>query len=81
MQRSPRLSPTQAIRYGGYTVPPNYAISVDLVHMHHNEKVFPESRKFKLERWLGDPAATKKLQQYNIAFSRGTRQCLGMNLA
>lgn len=81
MQRSPRLSPTQAIRYGEYTVPPNYAISMDPVHMHHNEEVFPESHKFKPERWLGDPAAMKKLQRYNITFSRGTRQCLGMNLA
>lgn len=54
---------------------------MDPVHMHHNEEVFPDSYSFKPERWLGDPAAMKKLQRYNIAFSRGTRQCIGMNLA
>jgi cytochrome P450 len=80
-QRSPRFSPNEAIQYGGYTIPPNYGIGMDAVHMHHNEEIFPDSNKFKPERWLGHPAATKKLQRYNITFSRGTRHCLGMNLA
>ena len=54
---------------------------MDPVHMHHNEYIFPDSYQFKPERWLGEPASMKKLQRYNIAFSRGTRQCVGMNLA
>jgi cytochrome P450 len=80
-QRSPRLSPTEAIQYKDYTIPPGFAIGMDPVHMHHNEEIFPDSYAFKPERWLGDPIDMKKLQRYNIAFSKGTRQCLGLNLA
>jgi cytochrome P450 len=59
---------------------------MDAVHMHHNEAIFPNSQAFSPERWLESDASgakiiNRKLQRYNIAFSRGTRQCVGMNLA
>ncbi|KAG0651719.1 Cytochrome P450 monooxygenase [Hyphodiscus hymeniophilus] len=81
VQRSPRVSPSQVIQYKGFAIPPGYAVGMDPVHMHHNEGVFPDSYAFQPGRWLGDAAATRRLQRYNVAFSRGTRQCLGMNLA
>lgn len=50
--------------------------------MHHNERVFPNSYVFHPERWITeDGSFDKKLKQYNVPFSRGTRQCAGMNLA
>lgn len=48
--------------------------------MHHNETVFPDSHRFKPERWL-DPAERKRLEKYMVAFSKGSRQCIGMHLA
>jgi cytochrome P450 len=45
--------------------------------MHHNETVFPDSHRFKPERWL-DPAERKRLEKYMVAFSKGSRQCIGM---
>lgn len=59
---------------------------MDPVHMHHDETIFPDSHSFSPKRWLESSASgtvtiNKKLQKYNISFSRGTRQCLGMNLA
>lgn len=54
--------------------------------MHHNENIFPDSHTFSPERWLeddglGSKTISKRLQRYNITLSRGTRQCVGMNLA
>jgi cytochrome P450 len=46
------------------------------VLMHHNESIFPNSWTFLPERWLGEEGKAK--EKYMIAFSRGTRQCMGM---
>jgi cytochrome P450 len=46
------------------------------VLMHHNESIFPNSWTFLPERWLGEEGKTK--EKYMIAFSRGTRMCMGM---
>ena len=47
------------------------------VMVHHDESIFPESTAFKPERWLDNPG----LDKYLVAFSKGSRQCMGINLA
>src|ERR1700761_4900682 len=47
------------------------------VFMHHNEKIFPDSYRFNPERWM-DPAERKRLETYLVAFSKGSRQCIGL---
>jgi len=47
--------------------------------MHHNETIFPNSYEFLPERWLGDEGSA--LEKYMVAFSKGSRQCIGMTLA
>ena len=52
--------------------------------MHHDERVYPDSFAFKPERWLNNPKGPdgrKNLQHYMTSFGKGTRMCLGMNLA
>jgi len=49
------------------------------VMMHDNPDIFPEPRAFKPERWLQSNA--NQLRKYLVAFSKGSRQCLGMQLA
>lgn len=44
--------------------------------VHHDESIFPRADAFRPERWE-DP----RLERYLLAFSKGSRQCLGMNLA
>lgn len=46
---------------------------------HLNETIYPEPRVFKPERWL--VPENKRLDQYLVPSNRGTRSCLGMNLA
>ena len=49
----------------------------------HDEKIFPDSYTYNPERWLNGATAPdgKPLSHYMVAFGRGTRQCLGMQLA
>ncbi len=47
--------------------------------IHHDESVFPDSHSFRPERWVEDP--TGHLDRYMVAFTKGSRNCLGMPLA
>ena len=47
--------------------------------LHHNPLLFPEPYAFQPDRWLGSEG--KKLEKYLSPFARGTRDCLGLNLA
>jgi len=44
--------------------------------------VFPEPEKFKPSRWLASEESGPIPEgQYQVAFSKGRRQCIGINLA
>ncbi|MCJ1329047.1 hypothetical protein MMC10_005724 [Thelotrema lepadinum] len=62
-----------------FTIPPNTTLSMTAVLIHENPSLFPDPMGFKPERWLGEEG--KKLQHYLVAFSRGSRGCVGINLA
>jgi cytochrome P450 len=40
-------------------------------------RIFPDPYTFNPDRWLENPSLTK----YLISFTKGSRQCLGINLA
>jgi cytochrome P450 len=85
MTRSPRISKTPTT-YAQYILPPGTHISLDTWHMHHNEVLYPSSFSFIPERWLNDPRApaphySGPLKHYMVSFGKGTRRCLGENLA
>jgi cytochrome P450 len=82
MTRSPRIS-RSPITYSKYTLPPGTLISLDTWHMHHNESLYPQSFTYSPERWLSKPQAPdgNSLKHYMVAFGKGTRNCLGQNLA
>jgi cytochrome P450 len=49
----------------------------------HDESIFPDSHAFLPERWLNDPKTHDgvPLERFMVSFGRGTRGCLGINLA
>jgi cytochrome P450 len=87
LHNGPRISPKEPFQYKDQVMPPGFPVSLDAVHMHHTEAIFPNSHKFSLERWLDenrkdtDSKTEKRPDRYMVAFSRGTRQCIGINLA
>ncbi len=45
--------------------------------VHHNKTIFPSSHEYVPQRWLDNP----RLDKYLVSFSKGTRQCVGINVA
>ncbi|MCJ1264133.1 hypothetical protein MMC22_004004 [Lobaria immixta] len=82
--RSPRVSRDAPITYGSWTIPPGVPVSMSTWQMHHDERIYPKSFEFIPERWLNNsrgPDGQKYLKRYMTSFGKGTRICLGMNLA
>lgn len=78
--RMPRILPHNTMTYGDYTIPPGTPVSMTIPDVHHAEEIFPDSHSFKPERWLNDPRTSNgsPLERYLVAFSKGSRNCLGM---
>lgn len=84
-----RIAPDHTITYSPssyspssktWSIPPGTPVGMSTLLTHHNESIFPDSHTFKPERWLED-AERRRLDRYLVSFSKGTRNCLGMNLA
>ncbi|KAL8821025.1 MAG: hypothetical protein Q9223_000864 [Gallowayella weberi] len=80
IHRLQRVCPNQAYQYNDYVLPAGTPVSMSIPHIHDNPSIYPNPREFHPDRWL--PLETKgaRLQKYLVAFSRGSRQCLGMHL-
>ncbi|KAH8157980.1 hypothetical protein CIB48_g10264 [Xylaria polymorpha] len=79
--RSARAAPDRELRYKNWTIPKNTSVSMSIPHMHRNPDNFPDPMRFDPERWLGDAEERRRLEKVWVPFSRGTRGCLGINLA
>ncbi|KAM0128658.1 hypothetical protein ACHAO1_008880 [Botrytis cinerea] len=75
----PRIVPDGGVVVDGYFMPAGTSISQSIHSLHHNASVFPSPEKFDPERWIKDEE--KELEKYFAPFSKGSRACLGMNLA
>lgn len=78
-QRLPRVS-RAPIQYSTYTIPPGVPVSMSAYIQHRDERIFPSSKTFNPDRWI-DPTEERHLSRYLVSFSKGTRMCLGVNLA
>lgn len=48
---------------------------------YHNKNVFPDPYKFNPARWLDTDGGTLEMNEAYMAFSKGSRMCIGINLA
>ncbi|KIW89237.1 uncharacterized protein Z519_10090 [Cladophialophora bantiana CBS 173.52] len=78
--RLQRIAPDRDLQYKEWTIPAGTAVGMTSVFMHHNENIFPDSYNFIPERWM-NLDERKRLENYLVAFSKGSRQCIGLNLA
>ncbi|KAL3483008.1 cytochrome P450 [Aspergillus germanicus] len=74
-----RCSPEESIQYKQWTIPKNTPVGMSIYAMHTDPSVWSEPLRFLPERWVGtyDPSMDRNF----VPFTKGSRSCLGMNLA
>ncbi len=81
--RQERIAPDEDLFYtnpktqASYPIPAGTCMAMSAVLLSRRPDIYPSPEEFRPERFLEDP----KLKRYNLTFSRGTRICLGINLA
>ncbi|OAA74841.1 Cytochrome P450 [Akanthomyces lecanii RCEF 1005] len=78
--RLPRYSNVADFQYQQYFLPRGTHISVCMNDMHMDPKIFSEPEKFNPDRWLNQ-ADYKRLMKYLQPWGRGSRLCVGKELA
>lgn len=79
IHRLARFAPKEGLTYGDYHIPAGYTVSMTTYFTHMDPELFPDPEAFIPERWLSPEA--KHLSKYVNPFSKGTRICLGIELA
>ena len=74
-----RAFPEKTLNYHGKSIPTGTRVNMTHVLMHHDKRIFPDPEIFNPDRWLGEKK--RLLEKYLVPFNRGTRACLGLNLA
>jgi cytochrome P450 len=72
--RQPRIATEEDLIYKQWTIPRGTPVMESAYLLHTDPNVFPEPFAFRPQRWLDDP----ELKRHLFAFSRGSRNCLGM---
>lgn len=95
VSRLPRLIPqssNEQLRYKDWVIPKGVAFSMSSYYVTTDPNIFPDPHAFHPERWLlpadGDGETGQQERKFNTSmnkylttFSKGSRQCLGIQLA
>jgi cytochrome P450 len=82
--RLARTSPTTTLQYGSHAIPAGVPVSMTQMHMHLDPAVFPSPHDFEPGRWLVGDSSEEEVRERRrclVPFSKGSRMCVGMNLA
>ncbi|KAJ6139929.1 hypothetical protein N7471_006415 [Penicillium samsonianum] len=79
--RLARVSPTEPMLYQNWVIPAGTPVSQSNYFVHMDPTLFPEPERFDPERWIRAAEKGEYLSRYIVSFTKGSRQCLGMNLA
>jgi cytochrome P450 len=75
--RMARVAPDRDLFYGQWRIPRGTPVGMTTILMHYDENLYPEPKRFVPERWV-DLEVRRKADKTYAPFSRGTRNCLGM---
>ena len=82
LHRLSRVHPDRALQFGKWTIPAGTPVGMTPLFLHEDEAMFPKPRDFDPARWLNASKPQHEVMvKYLSNFGRGTRQCVGMNLA
>ncbi|MCJ1457234.1 hypothetical protein MMC28_007601 [Mycoblastus sanguinarius] len=80
--RLPLMAP-EPLQYREWTIPPNTSVSMSPRDALLNPTIFPNPKAFDPDRWLRptSEAAKSQMNRAYLPFNKGSRMCLGFNLA
>ena len=79
VHRLQRVYPENTLIFRDWTIPPGTPVSMSSIFMNDDASIFPKPRNFDPQRWMGPERDIRQKLLFN--FGRGTRQCVGINLA
>ena len=77
--RLARIAPEETLYHGSYKIPSGVTFSQSLYLIHTDPAVYPNPWEFHPERFMGED--TRAAKENWRPFGKGTRSCLGINLA
>lgn len=81
--RSQRLY-DHPVQYREWVIPPRTPVGMNLCDVCRDENIFPDHTTFRPERWINNEQTKYgglRVDKFFVVFGRGSRSCLGMNLA
>ncbi|RVX72414.1 hypothetical protein B0A52_03602 [Exophiala mesophila] len=77
----PRELPHEGRELNGYFIPKNTVVSMQCYTTHRDPAVYPDPERFHPQRWMDSQNVSQEMKEMFMPFSKGTRACLGKNLA
>lgn len=84
VHRVNRVAPGRSLKFQDWIIPPGTVTGMTASLIHNNPTLFPAPREFRPERWLQsdiESTGPGSLKRAFMPFGKGSRICLGMNLA
>lgn len=75
--RLARVAPDRDLVYKDWVIPAGHPVSMSNYLMHMDESIYPQPGVFDPERWV-DPEDRRRLDYAFAPFSKGTRNCIGI---
>ncbi|KAI0109278.1 cytochrome P450 [Hypoxylon sp. NC0597] len=75
--RMARIAPDRDLTYEKFRIPAGTPVGMTLLSMHTDPLLYPDPQRFDPERWTDTDTRNKTNKAY-APFSRGTRNCIGM---
>jgi len=76
-----RIVPEPGATINGTFIPKSTIVGMSSFFVHQSSTIFSDPEKFDPDRWLSSSNTDKDLEKWLVAFSKGPRSCLGLNLA
>ncbi|KAJ5573548.1 uncharacterized protein N7459_007975 [Penicillium hispanicum] len=79
-----RVVPDGGAELNGRFFPAGTVVGVNTWVAHYDERIFPDAKAFRPERWLegeSDPERLKAMNQMYMPFGLGSRTCLGKHIS
>ncbi|KIW99286.1 uncharacterized protein Z519_00949 [Cladophialophora bantiana CBS 173.52] len=77
----PRETPVGGKELNGFFIPGKTIVSMQCYTTHRDPAVFPDPECFAPQRWVDPKKISYEMKELFMPFSKGTRACLGKNLA